>query len=171
MRTYHAKTAHHEIIIADFQQAAGFGSINTICGSAQKRNNSPIVSRALAVPLVCQRAGELRVYDDPIGLLQNRTIRWVFPNYSGRILRSEPFLDGVIAVRGIQCPRPGARGIAVRFHIGHHTAKEKVVQHYGTWMTLEQPEHVLMEYRVAKLIEHPVIAVGVFVEPFDAADG
>ena len=100
--------------------------------------------------------------DDPGRVLQNGEIGRVGPGAA----RAIPFLG-----QGRQrlCAVAFQKGVGPvpRAPMALKTGQEEVVQDHHAGNVGQQLEHVLMKFRIAEMVQHPIEMVGMGAEPID----
>ena len=169
VRPEQAETAHHKSVVVQLQPAARPGTIDIEGGCAQERNDGPILNRAVAVPLAGQPQGACGMHNHSLRTLKHIKIAWIAPYRFRSVRGMKVLLHCAIAMAPVQCVGQRAGPISRHIPIGCDMRQKKVVQHDDTRHLFQQTEHVLMEGRVAEMIEHPVIMIRVIPQPRGAA--
>jgi len=107
-------------------------------------------------------SGKQRIFD-------NRLIARVLPNDISDIGSIETFLHSPVSVGMIQFKDPTVGTYSQQFHMRHNVTQEKIMQYNHTGHSRQQVEHMLVKWRVAKVIEHPIIKTAVTDKPVCAS--
>ena len=163
-----AERADDKIGRRQHQRAAGGGPLAVAVAPAQQRQRAPFAHAGRAVPLFGQLGRIACMHDHAAGLVEQGLVARVFPDRRGDAGLALVGQGGK-AVRMIERLLEGAGGIAGVVEVMDDVAQVEIVQHHDSRVALEQGEHVLVHRRIAKVIEHAVIFMGMDVEPLDAA--
>src|SRR5687767_5444144 len=97
--------------------------------------------------------------------LKHIQITWIVPNYTLCVGYMKSLAQGFVAVALIKGFRPVIRASARVFQVSEDTGQEKIVKDNHAGHFLQQSKHVLVENRIAKVIEHSVVTTCVRPEP------
>src|SRR5690349_16171086 len=73
----------------------------------------------------------------------------------------EALRDRAVAVRSVELLRPGVRPAALEFEVRLKITEEEIMQYDGARDQCEQLRHVFVKLRIAEVIEHAIVVVGV----------
>ena len=163
------KTAHHKVIGRQRQLLPCLLPVALLRQCARQRHHLPESGKLAAVPCLGQLPRMFRMNNHPQRLLHNAQIGGVLGNHSRPAFFGGPYTESRIAMRLVQGAEQAMWHHAVHRQIIVDIAQKKIVQDHHARHPRQQLKHMLVVAGVAKVVHHPVIALGMVKQPLHIA--